>query len=53
MGVLAATTLTGRRLLESLHDDAPEIETRLALGDCARLALAPAIRRAVRIDVER
>ena len=32
-GAMAATTLTGRRLLESLHDDAPEIETRLALGD--------------------
>ncbi len=46
-GAMAATTLTGRRLLESLHDDAPEIETRLALGDSARMALAPAIRRAV------
>ena len=44
---MAATTLTGRRLLESLHDDTLEIETRLALGDSARMALAPAIRRAV------
>jgi len=46
-GAMAATTLTGRRLLESLHDDRGEIETRLALGDSARMALAPAIRRAV------
>jgi putative ABC transport system permease protein len=46
-GAMAATTLTGRRLLESLKDDAPEIEARLALGDAARTALAPAIRRAV------
>lgn len=46
-GAMAATTLTGRRLLEALHDDAPEIETRLALGDGARTALAPAVRRAV------
>jgi putative ABC transport system permease protein len=46
-GAMAATTLTGRRLLESLRDEVPEIETRLALGDSARTALAPAIRRAV------
>lgn len=46
-GAMAATTLTGRRLLESLQDDIPEIETRLALGDAARTALAPAVRRAV------
>ena len=46
-GAMAATTLTGRRLLESLRDDVPEIETRLALGDSARTALAPAIHRAV------
>jgi putative ABC transport system permease protein len=46
-GAMAATTLTGRRLLESLHDDTLDIETRLALGDDARTALAPAIRRAV------
>jgi putative ABC transport system permease protein len=46
-GAMAATTLTGRRLLESLHADVPEIETRLALGDSARTALAPAVRRAV------
>ena len=46
-GAMAATTLTGRRLLESLRDDLAEIETRLALGDGARTALAPAIRNAV------
>jgi putative ABC transport system permease protein len=46
-GAMAATTLTGRRLLESLQDETAEIETRLALGDDARTALAPAVRRAV------
>lgn len=46
-GAMAATTLTGRRLLESLRDDAAEIEARLALGDAARTALAPAVRRAI------
>lgn len=46
-GALAATTLTGRRLLESLVDEAGEIEARLCLGDPARAALAPAVRRAV------
>lgn len=46
-GAMAATTLTGRRLMESLRDDALEIETRLALGDDARTALAVSVRRAV------
>jgi putative ABC transport system permease protein len=46
-GALAATTLTGRRLLESLIDESDEIEARLCLGDRARDALAPAVRRAV------
>lgn len=46
-GALAATTLTGRRLLESLVDEVGEIEARLCLGDDARTALAPAVRRAV------
>lgn len=46
-GAMAATTLTGRRLVESLQDEGAEIETRLALGDSARDALAPAVRRAV------
>ena len=47
-GAMAATTLAGRRLLEALADDAPEIETRLCLGDSARAALAPSVRRAMR-----
>lgn len=46
-GAMAATTLTGRRLVESLQDEGAEIEARLALGDSAREALAPAVRRAV------
>jgi putative ABC transport system permease protein len=46
-GALTATTLTGRRLLEALVDEAGEIEARLCLGDEARTALAPAVRRAV------
>ena len=46
-GALTATTLTGRRLLESLVEDMDEIEARLCLGDDARTALAPAVRRAV------
>jgi putative ABC transport system permease protein len=46
-GALTAATITGRRLLESLVDEAPEIEARLCLGDRARAALEPAIRRAV------
>ncbi|MSW49688.1 MAG: hypothetical protein F2817_02200, partial [Actinobacteria bacterium] len=31
-GAMAATTLTGRRMLEGLRDDRDEIETRLCLG---------------------
>jgi putative ABC transport system permease protein len=46
-GAMAATTLTGRRLIEALRDETAEIEARLALGDSARMALAPAVRRAV------
>jgi putative ABC transport system permease protein len=46
-GAMAAATLTGRRLLESLRDDVSEIEARLALGHAARTALAPAVRRAI------
>jgi putative ABC transport system permease protein len=46
-GAMAAATITGRRLLESLADDAPEIEARLCLGDTARIALQPFVRRAV------
>jgi putative ABC transport system permease protein len=46
-GAMTATTLTGRRLLESLATQADEIETRLALGDRARDALIPATRTAI------
>ena len=46
-GAMAAATLTGRRLLESLREDVAEIEARLALGQAARTALAPAVRRAI------
>ena len=47
-GAMAATTLSGRQLLAALHDEAEEIEARLCLGDDARTALAPAVRRALR-----
>jgi putative ABC transport system permease protein len=46
-GAMAATTLTGRRLLEGLRDDEAVIETRLALGDDVRTALRPTIRTAM------
>jgi putative ABC transport system permease protein len=46
-GAMTATTLTGRRLLEGLDADEDAIETRLALGDRLREALAPTIRQAV------
>jgi putative ABC transport system permease protein len=46
-GAMAATTLTGRRLVEALRDETDEIEARLALGDSARDALQPAVHRAV------
>ena len=46
-GAMTATTLTGRRLLEGLEADEDEVETRLALGDRLREALAPTVRRAV------
>lgn len=46
-GGMAAATITGRRLLESLDGDAPEIEARLCLGDPAREAVRPFARRAV------
>jgi UDP-glucose/iron transport system permease protein len=50
-GAMTATTLTGRRLLEGLDDDRDAIETRLALGDRLREALAPTVRRAVQAGV--
>lgn len=46
-GAMAATSLTGRRLLEGLEADAGAIETRLALGDPIRDALAPTVRQAI------
>ena len=46
-GAMAAVSLTGRRLLEDLHDRLEEIETRLALGASARTALEPSVKRAV------
>lgn len=46
-GGMAATTLTGRRLLEALTAGADELETRLSLGDAARTALAPFTRQAI------
>ena len=47
-GAMAATTLTGRRLLEGLESDAELIEARLSLGDRIRQALAPTIRQAIK-----
>ena len=46
-GAMAATTITGRRLIEGLAAGGDEIETRLALGDAARAALAPLTRQAI------
>jgi putative ABC transport system permease protein len=47
-GAMTATTLTGRRLLEGLHDDEDIIEARLSLGDRIRTALAPTVRTAIK-----
>ncbi len=47
-GAMAASVLAGRRLLEALDGDAAEIEAYLCLGDDARTALAPSVRRALR-----
>lgn len=46
-GAMAATSLTGRRLLEDIGDSMPAIEARLALGATARAALHESSRRAV------
>jgi putative ABC transport system permease protein len=46
-GAMTAATLAGRRLLDGLGTDHDEIETRLALGDRVRDALAPTVRTAV------
>jgi putative ABC transport system permease protein len=47
-GAMTATTLTGRRLIEGIAADADMIETRLALGDRLRDALAPTVRQAIK-----
>lgn len=46
-GAMVAASLTGRRMVEGLREGHDEIETRLALGDGARAAMAPVVRRAV------
>ena len=46
-GAMAATSLTGRRLLDGVRAELPVIEARLALGAGAREALAPVVRTAV------
>jgi putative ABC transport system permease protein len=46
-GAMAATSLTGRRLADELDAAHAEIEARLCLGDSAREALRPSVRRAV------
>jgi len=47
-GAMAATSLTGRRLLDDVQGGVPLIETRLALGAPVQVALRPLVRRAVR-----
>jgi putative ABC transport system permease protein len=46
-GAMAATSLTGRRLLDEVRGQLPVVEARLALGAGAREALAPVVRTAV------
>ncbi|MDA0178942.1 ABC transporter permease [Solirubrobacter phytolaccae] len=46
-GGMAAVSLTGRRMTEELESAHAEIEARLCLGDSARDALRPSIRRAI------
>jgi putative ABC transport system permease protein len=45
-GAMAATSVTGRRLVEQVADDIAAIETRLALGVPVRRAVAGAVRSA-------
>jgi putative ABC transport system permease protein len=47
-GAMAATSITGRRVIEDIADGLPEIEARLLLGVPARTALAPVVARGVR-----
>jgi putative ABC transport system permease protein len=46
-GAMAATSLTGRRLVEAIGDELAVIETRLALGVTASAAMGPVVRGAV------
>lgn len=47
-GAMAATSLTGRRLLDDLGASVPVVETRLALGASVQEALRPLARQAAR-----
>ena len=47
-GAMAATSITGRRLLDDVQASVPLIETRLALGAPVQAALRPVVRRAAR-----
>jgi putative ABC transport system permease protein len=47
-GAMAATSLTGRRLLDDVYASVPLIETRLALGAPVQAALRPLVRRSAR-----
>jgi putative ABC transport system permease protein len=47
-GAMAATSVTGRRVLDDVGDQMAEIETRLLLGVTARTALGPVVVRGVR-----
>jgi putative ABC transport system permease protein len=46
-GAMAATSLTGRRLVEAIGDELGVIEARLALGVTAAAAMGPVVRGAV------
>lgn len=47
-GALQATSLTLLRLRDSVRDERPRVEARLALGQSARVAFAPYVRSALR-----
>jgi putative ABC transport system permease protein len=47
-GAMAATSLTGRRLLDDVRASVPLIEARLALGAPVQVALRPTVRQAAR-----
>ena len=46
-GAMAATSVTGRRLIERAEEDRAGVEARLALGASVPEALAPTVRQAV------